>query len=213
MPRLDPRMLALLRAVILSVLLICSLGHLTELIVAYDAIPKRLPNQHRDRAAALAKVAALDDVSFKAHTGFYRKVFNFILLQIRPLLRKNRRMAELSSGSHVPTALSLFVHIRMLRGARALDMNWLGVSPKHVWEQQWRPVAKAIDATFNNVNFDHNSQDHLHGLAIQWSLTQQKKYHQNPTDGTVAAGDGLIIKIKRIAKKELVKLGIHLDTF
>jgi hypothetical protein len=74
-------------------------------------------------------------------------------------------------------------------------------------------VAKAIDTVLNNVQFKYKDTDFLHDLATQWLLCQQRKYHQNPTYGVVAAGDGLIIKIKALSKKELTKIGIHLGTF
>jgi hypothetical protein len=136
MQRIDPRVLALLRTLFLVIVLVTALGRLPEVVAAYKAMPTKLGNQKRDRVAVMAHINDYDEEAFKAHTGFSRKVFNYILNLIRPLMRKNRAMGELSSGSHIPTALALFVYMRMLRGARALDMDWVGVCPNHVWDNQ-----------------------------------------------------------------------------
>ncbi len=90
----------------------------------YEQTSKRLPNKKRNRQHAIDKLGEFSDFEFKLQTGLSRNMFNYVLGLMRPKLIKNntsrstsRRMAELSSGSPIPTALKLFNHLRIMKGS------------------------------------------------------------------------------------------------
>ena len=73
----------------------------------YAQSPKRLPNRKRKRQHAVDKLGEFSDFEFKRQTGLSSKMFNYVLGLIRPKLKKSdncRKMAELSSGSSIPTS-------------------------------------------------------------------------------------------------------------
>lgn len=99
--------------------------------------------------------------------------------------------------------MKLFIHMRLLKGAKALDTEWMGVDPGHVWSSVWLPVATAIDSVLENVKFDAGNPAWCQQRAEEWSLTQLRKYGANPCKGLIGAVDGIIIKIPHLLAEEL----------
>ena len=149
----------------------------------YEQTPKRLPNKKRNRQHAIDKLGEFSDFEFKRQTGLSRNMFNYVLGLIRPKLTKDntsrstsRRMAELSSGSPIPTALKLFIHMRIMKGSKYSDIEWMEVDSAHAWPYIWKPVATAINESLDNVNFKANDPAWLKETADQWAWNQQRKY-------------------------------------
>ncbi|KAJ1404034.1 hypothetical protein B484DRAFT_457419 [Ochromonadaceae sp. CCMP2298] len=86
MPRLDQRTLATVRALLLAVVLIISLGNVAFAVHEWEQLPKRQGNLRRPRAAVMARILDFEDGPFRAHTELPRKVFNYVLGLIRPLI-------------------------------------------------------------------------------------------------------------------------------
>lgn len=169
----------------------------------YNMLPKRLPNRKRKRDHSLLHLSSFSDFEFKSQTGLSRTLFNYLLSLIDPHLRTNEQQAINSSGSAIPIALKLFVHQRLMKGAKTLDVDWMGIDPTHVWTSTWLPVATAIDSVLDNVHFRANDPQWCQQRALEWTLTQQRKYGCNPNKGLVGACDGLIIKIPHLLEDEL----------
>jgi hypothetical protein len=87
------------------------------------------------------------------------------------------------------------------------------IHPKHAWGECWRPVAIAIDASLDNVNFKSNDAEWVQSQQNQWAYVQKKKYGMVVTPGLVAAGDGLIVKIKTLCRNILNELGISMSRY
>ena len=158
-----------------------------EALLAYDALPKRVGNRKRRRNDCLQHLSDFNDQEFKAQTGLSRLCFNYILSLIEPQITSNAQKAVNSSGSAVPAAMKLFVHMRLLKGAKSLDTEWMGVDPGHVWTAVWLPVATAIDAALDNVRFDAADPEWCAQRASEWSLVQKRKYGANPCKGLIGA--------------------------
>jgi len=180
---------------------------------AYEQIPKRLPNKKRKRDHLIEKLESFSNDEFKNQTGLSRRCFTYILAIIHDTIKVNHKMAEISSGSHISSMMRLFIHQRLLKGMKTLDADWMGVDPNHIWKSVWKPVALAIDENLNNVNFHAGDRIWLEQQAQQWKLVQTKKYGFPFTDGLVAAGDGLIVKIKKLSQKCLKQIDIVQERF
>mmetsp|Transcript_1890 Transcript_1890/g.4409 ORF Transcript_1890/g.4409 Transcript_1890/m.4409 type:complete len:557 (-) Transcript_1890:2051-3721(-) len=172
----------------------------------------RLPNVHRRRDHCADVIGSLSQEQFKSQTGLSRKIFNYLLQLIRPRVQGNRAMGAVSSGSHISSMMKLFIHQRLMKGAKSQDVEWMGTDPKHVWVHIWLPVATALDEVLDNVHFS-NDPVSLRQMANEWSFVQRRKYNTTATYGLVAAGDGIVIKIGKPTKKELDKANIPLDRF
>ena len=202
-----------LKLIILLLTAFAAIDNIIALLYAYERTPKRLPNIKRKRDHCVDKLREFSDRQFKAQTGLSRPIFHYLLSLIESDINKNLHMGVRSSGSCIEPIMKLFIHQRLLKGAKALDTEWMGVDPEHVWEHIWRPVALAIDRNLHNVNFKSTDHQWLQEQAQQWAFVQKAKYNCNPTYGMIGAGDGIILKIKMLMKSEFEKLQIPLDRF
>lgn len=146
-----------------------------ELLSAYDTIPKCLPNKKRRRDHCEELLGSLNDAEFKSQTGLSRRLFNYVRSLIRDDIKVNIDMAQRSSGSHISTMMRLFIHQRLLKGMKALDAEWMGADPAHLWQTIWKPVALAIDRRLDNINFFANDAAWLEQQAQQWDLIITRK--------------------------------------
>lgn len=192
-------------------------GHLLELICQYEKLPKRIGNRKRKLARSTFMhtfMHEFDDEQIKNHTGLSRRMFNYVLQLIQPDIQVDTKQAQCSTGSHLTSLARLFIHQRLLKGAKYIDTEWIGTDPRHVWENCWKPVAEAIDKKLDNVNFDYKNEDALRLQADHWDYIQMKKYGSGGlTRGLLLAGDGLIIKIKKPTKQQLCEVEVDLDKF
>ena len=179
----------------------------------YDKLPKRLPNKKRKRDHLTDKLAEFSDEEFKSQTGLSRRLFSYVLSLIHDDIRVNHIMAERSSGSHLSSIMRLFIHQRLLKGMKAQDADWMGADPRHVWQDVWRPVATAINEKLDNIHFKATDRNWLEEQSLQWDLVHERKYGFPFTHGIIAAGDGLIIKIKTLPNKVLDRLKLALPRF
>lgn len=192
--------------VMLLLKLLCIMSAMLEYcraVHAFNLLPKRLPNRKRKREESLEHLRSFNDVEFKSQTGLSRRIFNYLLQLITPHLEVNQQQAINSSGSPIPVPLKLFIHQRLLKGAKALDTEWMGIDPGHVWTSTWLPVARALDVALDNVSFKADDRGWCEARAREWSFVQQRKYGCNPNVGLVGACDGLIIKIPHLLEEEL----------
>jgi len=179
----------------------------------YDTIPRRNPNRKRKRDDFEKTLAELTEKEFKSQTGLSRLIFNYLLHLVEPILRRDERQATRSSGSPITTIMRLFIHQRLMKGAKTQDLMWIGIDPKHAWETCWRPTAHALDEVLNNVEFKSDDPDWLEEQALQWSFQQRRKYGFCLAPGLISAGDGLIIQIPCLSFDEFLKSGILKERF
>ena len=79
-----------------------------HLQLAYDQLPKRLPNKKRRRDHTIELLESLSDAEFKSQTGLSRRLFGYVRDLIREDICVNQAMAVRSSGSHISTVMRLF---------------------------------------------------------------------------------------------------------
>ncbi|KAJ1395599.1 hypothetical protein B484DRAFT_438983, partial [Ochromonadaceae sp. CCMP2298] len=108
----------------------------------------RLPNVHRRRDHCADVIGSLSQEQFKSQTGLSRKIFNYLLQLIRPRVQGNRAMGAVSSGSHISSMMKLFIHQRLMKGAKSQDVEWMGTDPKHVWVHIWLPAMPEVPDEF-----------------------------------------------------------------
>ena len=177
---------------------------------------RRNGNRKRNRDHCDEVLASLSDDEFKNQTGLSRTMFNYVLSLILPRLTKTqlqRRMAEISSGSPISSVMKLFIHQRIMKGSKKLDVEWMGASPRHAWDYIWFPVASTIDEVLDNVEFDVSNENWLKTTADQWAWQQQRKYGNAFYYGLIATGDGLIAKIRKLSSGLCAELQIPLTKF
>ncbi len=106
--------------------------NMTFLALCIPSLPSRTGNQHANRASAIEFVRSWDEEMFERQFRLCREDFNNILTQIAPLIERNEQMAIRSSGSNINPELRLLITLRVLAGARYLDMIHYRVDVDHV---------------------------------------------------------------------------------
>ena len=148
------------------------------------------------RHLSLTKIRSWTEVKFYMHLGLERKDFFYLLERVdKKFEHINRIMAERAYGSEICTELRLAITLRILRGAKYLDIEWYEISTWHVWDRTVIPMLKAINQVLKfNLHLDCTKKDELQKLEEQWNYVQIKKYGAILTKGIVAAGDGWLCK-------------------
>ena len=124
----------------------------TAMMAAFIPIePLRIGNSRNDRLHALQYVRSWDDNMFRRQFRLCREDFGSVLRLISPLIQRNEKKAVASSGSSVSPELRLMITLRILAGAKYLDMIWYRVDVDHVNEIVLDCV-HAINSTLNNIN-------------------------------------------------------------
>ena len=134
--------------------------------------------------------------------GLQRKDFHYVIERLdRVLPPKNEAQGKRAYGSIIPVELRLAVTLRMLRGAKYLDMDWYEVSIWHIWDRIVIPIVKGIIKVLShNISFDVSNEDYMQELEEQFSYVQVQKYGSILTKGIVGAGDGWLCKTYRPEK-------------
>jgi hypothetical protein len=107
----------------------------TGALMAFSTIPlepPRIGNCRNSRPEALQYVRSWDDDMFRRQFRICREDFGELLLKINPLIRRNEAKAQNSSGSSICPEMRLMLNLRILAGAKYLDMIWYRVSMDHV---------------------------------------------------------------------------------
>lgn len=90
--------------------------------------PPRIGNSRSDRQSALQYVRSWDDDMFRRQFRLCREDFGALLGKISPLTIRNEAKAISSSGSSISPELRLMITLRILAGAKYLDMIWYRVN-------------------------------------------------------------------------------------
>jgi hypothetical protein len=151
---------------------------------------ERIPSKHRDREAAMRRIASLDERGFKARYRMTKIRHSQLLEELRPDLEKNEQKAKNSAGSPVYPYLQLCICLRMVAGGSYLD-----IADSHaVHESTVRVVTirvmDSINKRINNVVFPFSDVSKLEEHA----KTFFRRCEELP--GTVAAGDGVALGIE-----------------
>ena len=135
-------------------------------------------NVVKNREESLNHCRGWSDVLFYMMTGFERRDFFFLLKRVDKILpKRNIHQAKRAYKSGVCNEMRLIMTLRMLRGASYLEMDWLGVSVWHVWEEHIYPCLRAIiTALKDNIHFDCTDDAAMKKMEEQWAYVQIKKY-------------------------------------
>ena len=158
--------------------------------------PPRIGNCHNSRPEALQYVRSWDDDMFRRQFRLCREDFGFILKLIDPLIRRNEIKAIASSGSSICPEMRLMITLRILAGAKYLDMIWYRVNVDHVSDYV-ADCLEAINSVLNNVNIPATESEWMHETE-QFREVLHKKHGSLGDDmlgGVCGAGDGLVIQI------------------
>ena len=176
----------------------------TLLISIIPTEPPRIGNSRNDRQHALQYVRSWDDDMFRRQFRICREDFGILLHKIVPLISRNEAKAIASSGSSINPELRLMITLRILAGAKYLDMIWYRVNVDHVSEIVI-DCARAINSTVKNIQIPLNETD--------WKLESDnfrevlRKKHGSIADdmlfGVCGAGDGLVIQITEPVTSDL----------
>lgn len=176
----------------------------TLLVSIIPTEPPRIGNSRNDRHHALQYVRSWDDDMFRRQFRICREDFGNLLHKIAPLISRNEAKAIASSGSSINPELRLMITLRILAGAKYLDMIWYRVNVDHVSEIVI-DCARAINSTVKNIQIPLNETD--------WKLESDnfrevlRKKHGSIADdmlfGVCGAGDGLVIQITEPVTSDL----------
>ena len=126
----------------------------TATVLALSTIhlePPKIGNCRYTRLEALQYVRSWDDDMFQRQFRLCREDFGNLLTLIAPLIARNVVKATASSGSAICPELRLMITLRILAGAKHLDMIWYRVSVDHVQEYVV-DCQKAINSAVDNIN-------------------------------------------------------------
>ena len=176
----------------------------TIMVAIIPTEPPRIGNSKNDRRQALQYVRSWDDDMFRRQFRLCREDFGNLLHEIAPLIKRNETKAVASSGSTINPELRLMITLRILAGAKYLDMIWYRVNVDHVSEIVI-DCARAINAAVNNIKIPSNEAD--------WKIecntfheTVRRKHGSISEDilfGVCGAGDGLVIQITEPVASDL----------
>ena len=167
-------------------------------IIAYTVPlePPRVGNCRNERPQALQYVRSWDDDMFKRQFRLCREDFGDLLYKIHPLIHRNEMKAIASSGSSICPELRLLITLRILAGAKYLDMIWYRVQVDHVSELVIDCVS-AINNVLDNIRIPVTEAEWTHETEQFRSVLRKK--HGSMGDailgGVCGAGDGLVIQI------------------
>lgn len=158
--------------------------------------PPRIGNCRNSRPEALQYVRSWDDDMFKRQFRLCREDFGDLLSKIAPLIRRNEIKAQNSSGSTICPEMRLMITLRILAGAKYLDMIWYRVSVDHVGTYV-HDCLMAINSTIDNIKIPETDSE--------WRAESEKfrevllNKHGSMGDdmlrGICGAGDGFVVQI------------------
>lgn len=166
--------------------------------------PPRIGNCRNSRPEALQNVRSWDDDMFRRQFRLCREDFGDLLLKIAPLIERNEVMARRSSGSSICPELRLMITLRILAGAKYLDMIWYRVSVDHVHENV-EDCLLAINSVVDNIKIPVTN--------LEWRIESEnfravlRAKHGSLGDdmlgGICGAGDGFVVPIREPFKSDL----------
>ena len=160
--------------------------------------PRRQANEHRNRQHALNTIQKWSDAQFVMHFRLTREDFCEVRDALKEVVRPRKRAyAELSSGSQVSLETKLFVTLRILAGAKYQDLVWYGVPERHVWTYTFE-IVHALNATpyLDNIKLPRTLDD-IKAKQEEWAALSYAKFNDLRLPGTLGAGDGFLVAIKK----------------
>lgn len=179
----------------------------TGVLMAFSAIPiepPRVGNCRNSRPEALQYVRSWDDDMFRRQFRLCREDFGIVLSKIDPLIRRNEEKAKNSSGSSICPEMRLMITLRILAGAKYLDMIWYRVSVDHI-QTYVIDCLMAINNVIDNIKVPVTD--------AQWRIESEKfretlrcKHGSMGDDmlgGICRAGDGFVVQITEPTAQDL----------
>ena len=141
---------------------------------------------------------------FRRQFRLCREDFGYVLSLITPLIQRNEVQATNSSGSTICPEMRLMITLRILAGAKYLDMIWYRVSVDHV-RTYVQDCLLAINSTIDNINMPSSE--------VEWRIESEKfrevlrtKHGSMGDDmlgGICGAGDGFVVQITEPISSDL----------
>ncbi len=156
-------------------------------------IEMRAANERRERARAVEKILNMsrnNPRKFQRYYRLHREDFFDVHDKIKEDIESDKKYADLSSGSPIPTILKLAITLRFLAGGSYLDIAFgYEVHESSVYVVVW-DVLEAINKHVDNIKFPYGDEIKLRDLEQSFM-----KFHNGNFPGTVAAGDGIVFRI------------------
>mmetsp|Transcript_24697 Transcript_24697/g.22447 ORF Transcript_24697/g.22447 Transcript_24697/m.22447 type:complete len:260 (+) Transcript_24697:11-790(+) len=161
---------------------------------------KRSPNIHRPRDIVLKKIANLNEIWFRRNYRITRTRFYSIVDQLKTITSHNHHMAIVSSGSIVDPIyiIRLAITLRYLAGGSYLDICFGYEISSSSFFKIIYDVMAFITNTMNNISFPLDNVNELQILENEFSSICNGTFR-----GTVAAGDGVVFKMKKPNRAEV----------
>ena len=170
----------------------------TTALIAYTIPlePPRIGNSRNDRLQALQYVRSWDNDMFRRQFRLCSEDFAFVLHKVSPPIARNVVRAVASSGSSICPEMRLLITLRILAGAKYLDMIWYRVHVDHV-QALVVDCVHAINSTIQNIQIPATEAEWRFETEQFREVLQRK--HGSLGDellaGICGAGDGLVIQI------------------
>jgi hypothetical protein len=166
--------------------------------------PPRIGNCRNSRPEALQYVRSWDDDMFKRQFRLCREDFGDVLKLIAPLIRRNEIKAQNSSGSSICPEMRLMITLRILAGAKYLDMIWYRVSVDHV-RTYVDDCLMAINSEIDNIKMPTtDSEWRVESEKFREVLTNKHgSMGDDMLGGICGAGDGSVVQITEPVASDL----------
>ena len=141
---------------------------------------------------------------FRRQFRLCREDFGYILGLISPLIQRNEAKARNSSGSSVCPEIRLMITLRILAGAKYLDMIWFRISVDHV-RSYVHDCLLAINSVLDNINVPTTDA----GWRVEAEKFREvlRLKHGSLGDemlaGACGAGDGFVVQITEPVASDL----------
>jgi transposase len=179
----------------------------SAVVCAVSNAASRVANIHRNRAAAMQRLADYSEAEFTRRYRMPRERFDNIVRIIRPSVEAMTKVAIAraiaSSGSVVKAELKLGATLRILSGGSYLDAADLhAIHDKSIYQTTVWPVCRAIassaDPELDTIHFPFENEFQLRRHEATF-----KKHGGHLFPGTVAVGDGCGLCIEQPSDKEV----------
>jgi hypothetical protein len=157
----------------------------------------RSPNLHRPRQNVLDKIMKLNDMWFTRNYRLSRQRF-FLIIDSLSMLPTANDYGVMSSGSIVHPIIRLAITLRFLAGGSYLDICFGYEISVSAFYAIVFTVMQFIRNTMNNIVFPIGDIAKLAQLESEFSSICNGTFR-----GTVAAGDGVVFKMKKPTKAEV----------
>ena len=157
--------------------------------------PKRREarNKHRNRGFALNEFHELDDETFKKMFRLDRFTFDDLADQLNPIIKRDAKQAENSSGQPISVCTRLAVTLRWLAGGSYIDLCFAwGLSKTSFYSERgviW-PTIEAIDKVLT-MGVPLHDREALEELAEGFRINSN-----GILDGCIMAMDGLVVRTR-----------------